>query len=75
MKILSKSDSLTKKLRLLEQFMEKNGIGMLWNGTKMIIIDKEKGNEAFVTDNEIGISCSEFPCVYETRLIRCDLEH
>lgn len=67
---LLETHPLTKKLRVLEEFMMDQKISLEWNGHQMVFMDNVTGEEAYVKDNESGEACFDFPWLCETKLIR-----
>jgi len=69
-KRLTEKHSLTKKLRELETFMSDKQISVEWNGFRMVFIDCNTGEEAYIRDNESGEECNYIPWMCETKLVQ-----
>jgi len=72
MKRLTERHQLTKKLRELENFMLDKKISLEWNGYRMVFMDSETGEDAYIRDEESNEECNEMPHFCETKLIRED---
>jgi hypothetical protein len=68
-KRLTEHHPLTKKLRALEEFMDKNKIFLTWDGYRMTFSDEE-GETANVRDLDSGEVCTTIPWMCETKLTR-----
>lgn len=67
---LTEAHSLTKKLRLLEKFMDENNVEVEWDGYRMIFKDTGTGESAQYRDGESGEPCTCVPHVFDSKLGR-----
>lgn len=69
-KRLTEAHPLTKKLRVLEDYMFDNKVSLEWDGHHMVFMDNVSGETAIIKDKENSEDCPDFPWMCDTKLIR-----
>ena len=66
---LTENHPLSKKVNELEVFMQEKGMKLDWDGYHLNVIDTETNVSAVYREKESGSELTEFPYMFETKLI------